>query len=48
MVQRRLTTGSGCRFDAVRTVTAADGDVRLLAGDESGGIWWNRTGVSDV
>lgn len=20
----------------------------LLAGDESGGIWWNRIGVSDV
>jgi hypothetical protein len=39
-------TGSPSERDAY-----SDGGGRrrpLLAGDESGGIWWNRIGVSDV
>ena len=39
-------TGSPGERDAY-----SDGSGRrrpLLAGDESGGIWWNRIGVSDV
>lgn len=40
--------GTGSRCERVAYSDGAGRQGPQLAGEESGGIWWNRIGVSDV